>query len=329
MPYLSAIMLAACLALPVIIGAQNRPVESPDNLRVDVRLVNVTATVIDENGHYVPGLRAEDFIVEEDGVPQTIAHFTQDYDVPVSVGIVLDTSGSMERKIRTATDAVNTFIKTIHAEDDIFLMSFAGEAVLRQDFTSDRNRLSKALRSLRLAGGTALYDALGKALSIIRNGRHDKRAILLISDGEDTSSRMNLDQTIRAVRESELLIYALGIAPPTFGNRTEHVPFSWPPSPRLGRTGNRGLSQRDSIDMNVLNLFADHSGGRAFLLSDTWVGRGSQIDRVLRQVADELRSQYTMGYYPKADDDGRYRSIKVRTRQGHLVRTRTGYLHER
>lgn len=321
------VSIFTCLALTTLLGAQDPPPDKlNENLRVDVRLVNVTVTVTDKNGRYVPGLSADDFVVEQDGTPQKIAHFTQDHDIPVSVGIVLDTSGSMERKIRTATDAVDSFIRTIHRDDDIFLMTFAGEPVLRQDFTSDRNKLSRALRSLRLSGGTALYDALGAGLRKIRSGRHDKRAILLISDGEDTSSAMDFDATLRAVRESELLVYAMGIAPPTFGERTEHVPFTWPPSPQAGRNRNVGSRQRDVVNMDVLNFFADHSGGRAFLLSDTWVGRGSQIEKVLTQVADELRSQYTLGYYPGTSEDGKYHSITVRTLGGHVVRARTGYV---
>jgi Ca-activated chloride channel family protein len=320
------IPIYAYLCLTTITTAQNRSADSREPLRVDVRLVNITATVTDENGRYAAGLSADDFLVEEDGVIQEIAHFTQDRDIPVSVGIVLDTSGSMERKIRTAVDAVDTFIRTIHPDDDIFLMTFAGEPVLRQDFTSDRTRLSRALRSLRLAGGTALYDALDEGLQKIRSGRHDKRAILLISDGEDTSSQIGFNEALRVVRESELLVYALGIAPATFGERTDHVPFTWPPSTLPGRRRIPNRNQRDAVDMTVLNSFADHSGGRAFLLSDTWVGRGSQIEKVLTQVADELRSQYTLGYYPKTSEDGRFHSIKVRTRRGHVVRTRTGYV---
>src|SRR5262245_8839349 len=109
------VSIFTCLALTTLLSAQDpRPAQISENLRVDVRLVNVTVTVTDKNGHYVSGLSADDFVVEEDGTPQKIAHFTQDHDVPVSVGIVLDTSGSMERKIRTATDAVDRFIRTIH-----------------------------------------------------------------------------------------------------------------------------------------------------------------------------------------------------------------------
>src|SRR5439155_16571938 len=110
-------------------------------ISVDVRLVNVIATVTDDRGRYVRNLTVEDFIVEEDGRPQKVSHFSQDSDVPVSVGVLLDTSGSMERKLRTAVDAVDRFADRIHKQDEIFLMTFANEPVLRQDFTNDRNQL--------------------------------------------------------------------------------------------------------------------------------------------------------------------------------------------
>src|SRR5678815_3757540 len=115
-------------------------------LRVDVRLVNVVATVTDEYGRYVEGLKASDFKLEEDGAVQQIAHFSFSHDQPVSVGIVLDTSNSMERKISTATRAVDRFLRDIHVDDDIFLMTFDGSVKVRQDFTSDREKLWTALQ---------------------------------------------------------------------------------------------------------------------------------------------------------------------------------------
>jgi Ca-activated chloride channel homolog len=315
--------LIGFLAVSIALSAK-----SQDELRVDVRLVNIVATVTDGRGRYVPGLTAEDFIVEEDSVRQKIAHFSQDQNIPVSVGIVLDTSGSMDRKIQTAVDAVDRFIRTIHADDDIFLMTFSNEPILRQDFTNDRNKLSKALKSVRVTGGTAMYDALNEALIKMHSGAHEKRAILLISDGADTSSRLKFGQALQAVRESELLIYCLGIASDTYAGRNEHVPFTWPLPRVLG--GKRPVtSRRDAVDMDILDGFADNSGGRAVLLSDSWVGRGNEIDKVLTQVADELRSQYTLGYYPTAADDGQFHSVRVRTKTGLPVRSRTGYQSEK
>src|SRR6185295_1689234 len=164
------LLIGVLIAVPII-AAQ---------LKVEVALVNVVATVTDDTGQYVADLTADDLIVEEDGKAQTIAHFTQSNDVPVSMGIVLDTSGSMERKIGTATTAVERFIRTIHRDDDIFLMTFANRPELQQDFTDDRDRLARALRRVTVGGGTALYDALYDGIRKIKHGSQDKKAILLL-----------------------------------------------------------------------------------------------------------------------------------------------------
>jgi VWFA-related protein len=173
MTRLGLILLIAVLLAAPIIAAQ---------LKVDVALVNVVATVTDESGRYVSDLNQDDFVVEEDGQPQTIAHFNQANDLPVSMGIVLDTSGSMERKIGTATSAVERFIRSIHEEDDIFLMTFSNRPELQQDFTDDRDKLARALRRVTVGGGTALYDALELSLRKIKKGIQDKKAILLLTD---------------------------------------------------------------------------------------------------------------------------------------------------
>src|SRR5437016_1923798 len=196
-------------------------------LKVDVALVNVVATVTDETGHYVYDLTQDDLIVSEDGQEQKISHFSQSNDLPVSIGVLLDTSGSMERKIGTATTAVERFIRNVHRDDDIFLMTFANRPEMRQDFTDDRDRLSKALRRLTVGGGTALYDALDEGLRKIKHGKHDKRAILLITDGEDTSSYITFDEAQSRVRESELLVYCLGLSP-AGGFLTERNPGQYP-----------------------------------------------------------------------------------------------------
>ena len=263
-------------------------------LRVDVRLVNVVATVTDDNGRYVEGLEAADFTLEEDGVGQQITHFSASHDLPVSVGIVLDSSGSMERKMSTAVRAVDRFLRSIHEDDDIFLMSFSDSVKVRQDFTSNRDKLWDALEKVKPSGGTSLYDAVIEATDKIRKGKHPKKAILLISDGVDTSSEHDYNVTRLAVRESEVLVYALGIAPdtatrgpmsernpPIFGPGTPGrtptpipipgvgVPTFPIPLPGPGRrqfpTGNPN-SNSDTVDMKVLDTFAADSGGRAWLI---------------------------------------------------------------
>jgi len=294
-------------------------------VRVDVRLVNIIATVTDEYGRYVGNLTADDFVVQEDGALQKISHFSQDHDVPVSVGIVLDTSGSMERKIRTAVDAVDRFIRRTNEEDEVFLMTFSSEPLLRQDFTNDRNKLSQALRKMWVTGGTALYDAVNQAIDKVQLGRHEKRAILVITDGQDTSSVAKLDEVLQNIRQQEVLVYAIGIAPTAGSQKSGLVPFNLPlPGILSGRSS--AQNRRDDVDMKVLHAFAENSGGRAFLLSEGFSRRGTEIEKVLTKVADELRSQYTLGYYPPQPDDGRFHTIQVRTRTGHPVHTRQGYI---
>src|SRR5437867_5389871 len=143
-------------------------------LKVDVALVNVVATVTDETGHYISDLTENDLIVLEDGKEQKISHFSQSNELPVSMGLLLDSSGSMERKIGTATSAVERFIRTVHKDDDIFLMTFANRPELRQDFTDNREKLATALRRITVGGGTALYDALYEGLRKVKRGSHDK-----------------------------------------------------------------------------------------------------------------------------------------------------------
>ena len=362
------VLLLSVLVIPVV-AAQ---------LKVDVALVNVVATVTDETGHYVSDLTQDDLIVSEDGQEQKIAHFSQSNELPVSMGVLLDTSGSMERKIGTATTAVERFIRSIHKDDDIFLMTFANRPELRQDFTDDRDRLAKALRRVTVGGGTALYDALDESLRKIKQGRHDKKAILLITDGEDTSSFISFDEAQSLVRQSELLVYCLGISP-TGGYLTERSPGQHP-DPRTGpggrrdpRTGpgigfpfpfpgipgipggpgggrypgggtprgpgwpamplqqyprNRGSVNEDTVDMNVLNGFADASGGKAWLLSGGWSdNRGSEIQNALDEIAAELRNQYSIGYYPShALNDGKWHRIEIRAKDRHYrVRSRKEY----
>src|SRR5438552_13829571 len=231
-----SLLFLSLLVLPVI-AAQ---------LKVDVALVNVVATVTDETGHYVSDLTEDDIIVEEDGQPQKIAHFSQSNDLPVSMGVLLDTSGSMERKIVTATRAVERFIRTVHKDDDIFLMTFANRPELRQDFTDNRDRLASALRRVTVGGGTALYDALYDGLRKVKRGAHDKKAILLLTDGEDTSSENTFDETERSVRDSEILTYALGISP-SGSPLSERSPYPIPPSGPTGPNGRRGPTNGGSI----------------------------------------------------------------------------------
>jgi len=305
-------------------------------LKVDVQLITVTATVTDGKGRYVSHLTADDFVIEEDGRAQTISHFEQSLDLPVSMGIVLDTSGSMERKIGGAAEAVARFIRSVHEDDDIFLMTFSGRSQLRQDFTDDRNKLTSALRRLRVGGDTALYDALEDGLKKIKSGKHKKKAILLITDGEDTSSEITFDDAKERIRESELLVYCLGISPAPLANMGETPPVRVPrrgrnpfPLPVPGGPGGpHPRSPQDSVDMRVLNAFADASGGKAWLISGDWTDRGgNQIEQALDEIAAELRNQYSIGYYPaQGRKDGKYHRVNLKTKDSrYQVRARKEY----
>jgi Ca-activated chloride channel homolog len=311
------ILMTTLLALAAVGGAQ---------VRVDVRLVNVVATVTDSRGRNVPDLTAEDFTLEVDGARQEITHFSQDENVPVSMGIILDTSGSMDRKIRTAVEAVERFSRRIHENDDIFLISFSGRPVLRQDFTNDREKLAQALRHINATGGTALYDALAAGLARIRSGRHTKRAILVITDGQDTASTAKLEEVLQTIRQSDLLVYPVGISALTYAKDFDVFNSASVTALVPGKPARPVQSKRDEVDLNVLRALAESSGGRAFMLAESLINRGGQIEKVLDAIADELRSQYTLGFYPTQADDGRFHSMRVRTRPGTSVRSRRGYL---
>ena len=324
MSRIGLVLLIGCILAAPIVAAQ---------LKVDVALINVVATVTDETGHYVSDLTQDDLTVIEDGQPQTIAHFSQSNDLPVSMGVVLDTSGSMERKIGTATTAVERFIRSVHREDDIFLMTFSNRPDLLQDFTDDREKLGRALRRVSVGGGTALYDALDLSLRKIKHGIQDKKAILLLTDGEDTTSESTFNDAETAVRESELLVYCLGISP-SGSPLTERNPYPTGPTGPTGRRDPRtgggpiGLpfptipgipipggggprfpgrfpafpepqrprvqvGGQDTVDMQVLEAFATASGGKAWLLSGSWTENRGSE---IQNVLDEIAAELRNQY---------------------------------
>lgn len=284
--------------------------ESDLTIRVEVGLVTLTATVGDRSGRPIPTLEKDDFVIYEDGVRQDMAFFRKEDD-PVSVGILFDTSGSMVDKIDEVKDAVIHFIETINSQDDIFLMQFSTEAFVVQDFTDDRQRLLRAIGRLRGRGSTSLYEAIVRGLAYVQGGRHKKKALLVITDGNDTSSEIGLEQAIALAQRAEVLIYCLGIG---HGER--------------GSFGHREGVFRDTVDVDALLAFTDVTGGKAFLLQGAHFKQGvDQIDQACQQVAAELRQQYTLGYYPNNKKrDGTYRRIQVEVKnRDFTVRSREGY----
>src|SRR5579862_1354205 len=209
-------LAAATIAVAsiVTIAAQTQPPAAapPPTFRFKsgVELINVTATVSDASGRFVPGLRQEDFIVYEDDQPVDVTHFSAER-VPVSLGIAVDTSGSMAgQKIQAAQAALDRFLfELLDKEDQIFLYRFSSRPVLLQDWTRDRQLLSRALGRISPNGGTAMYDTVAEAIPLAQRGENRKKALLIISDGNDTSSNTDIRDVKAQIRDSEVLVYAI------------------------------------------------------------------------------------------------------------------------
>lgn len=287
-------------------------------IKSGVTLINVVATVVDGKGRTVPNLTLDDFVVEEDGEPQAIKFFLPSATLPVSIGVVLDASGSMQSKMRTAQRALDRFFLMTHRDDEIFLMTFANRASVIADFTSDRKTLANALMSgVNVHGGTSLYDSLYQGLQKVREGRHDKKAVLLVTDGEDTSSLTRFDKALQDIREGEMLVYSIGIkGTPAFDLSAD---------PLSADTRSRAANHT-TVDMKVLNHFGEASGGRAWEISESAFGRN--INAVLDTIAAELRSQYSIGYYPtRTANDGKWHTIQIRMKNpDYVARARKQYL---
>ena len=265
--------------------------------------VRLNASVIDAAGRNVETLTKDAFHVYEDGVPQTILGFTHE-DTPVSIGILIDSSGSMYDK----RDAVNTaaldLVRLSNREDEAFLVDFSSEAYIDQDFTSSVDKLQQALQYFKPSGGTALYDAvIASADYLSKNGKRPKQVILIITDGEDNASSATLEQTIRRVQELDgPAIYCVGLL---FGD---------------------DVSRREARHAHdVLQELADQTGGVAYFPHSL-----RDVDGIARQVAEDIRSQYTITYRSsKSPSLGGYRQVHVEAREkgfrGLQVRTRSGY----
>src|SRR5688572_4796077 len=193
----SSIGLTTALAAVVIAGSVSVAGQNQEEFRFrsGVDLVNVTATVVDRNGRFVPGLRQSDFIVYEENELQEITHFSNER-VPVSLGLVLDTSGSMVgEKLTNALMAADRFLtRLLSPDDEIFLYKFNNFPELVQDWTTNRQALSRSIRRISANGGTAMYDAIAESVPLAQTGQHRKRAVVLISDGNDTDSQVSLDE---------------------------------------------------------------------------------------------------------------------------------------
>jgi Ca-activated chloride channel family protein len=336
------VRLLAVLALVAIASASARS-QGSISFQGGVDLINVTATVTDDDGRFVRGLRQEDFAIFEDGERQDVTYFS-DERVPVSLGIVLDASGSMTaEKLSAARSAIDRLIYDLLGEDDeLFFLEFGNRPNLVQEWTTNRRAISRAMARVTPAGGTAMYDAVGRALPVAGVGRHPKKALLVISDGNDTSSRLSIAELQPLIRESEVLVYALGVdgtepttrfrprvrlpPPPRFPfpGRGPQFPGRGPErrSPPIipGRSWNVGTQER--VDADALRRMTDDTGGRTEII------RGFRgLDGATSRIAEELSRQYSLGYESPRHRDGHWHAIRVEVTDRQLtVRARHGYI---
>jgi VWFA-related protein len=358
---LAAAALSAAVAASLTVHGQEG-----FRFKSGVDLVNVTATVSDDSGRFVSGLTKDDFVVYDNGMPQPITHFNSER-VPVSLGIVLDTSGSMtDDKMTAARRAIDRFIvELLGPDDELFFVEFSDSVRLRQDWTHDRAAINRAVRRVSAGGGTALYEAIADSLPVAAAGKHRKKALLVISDGNDTQSRVTVSELREAIRESEVLVYALGIdgsalppdlfptqpprRPPTTTPpvRPPNTPFPIPGVGTIGRPrtfpqiviggggGGRGGGGGSGGPMRGRPRIADarvNAGALRDITDDT--GGRTEIIHELRdleaataRIADELSKQYSLAYVAPGERDGRWHTIKVEVKGSTLtVRARRGYL---
>ncbi len=333
-----ALLAAAVVgAVSAVVPAQERSSQEGFRFRSGVELINVTATVTDDDGRFVSGLRKEDFRVYDDSEPVEVSHFSNER-VPVSLGTLLDTSGSMTPdKMSSARGAIERFIDLLGTDDEMFLARFANVPELVQSWTTDRRQLSRALSGMYAGGGTAMYDGIADALPIAQSGRNRKKAIVVISDGNDTSSATSPRELKELIRQSEVLVYAIGVDGrlETFSRGGYPrvplpLPFpipgrggrGYPVPPPIGGGGTMGRVGRDGLDAEALRQITDDTGGRTEVVRDA-----GDLHGATARIADELSKQYYLGYTSPGKKDGRWHSIKVEVRDRRLnVRARRGYV---
>jgi VWFA-related protein len=269
-------------------------------LHTDVEEVSLNCSVLDGN-RLAPDLKKENFQVFEDGVKQKLISF-QHTDLPVSIGLVVDNSGSMGSKRPSVNKSAMDLIAASNPQDEAFVVNFSDEAFIDQEFTSDVNKLRAGLSHIEAKGGTALYDAVAaSADKLACDAKRPKQVLILITDGEDNASTLNREQTIRKVQQlSGPVIYSIGLL---FGDEMS----------------------RDEVKhaRKALEMLSTETGGMAFFPKNI-----EQIDQIAAEVARDIRNQYTLGYHstkPYTEPGFRRVEVKAEGKGKLIVRTRTGY----
>lgn len=267
--------------------AANSVVERRADLRVDTTLVQIPVSVtLAQNGKLVTGLEVDNFELSEDKVRQEIISFTSE-DAPISVGIVFDASGSMGAKLSKSREAVAQFMHTANPEDEFFLVQFNDRPQLAESFTADTTEIVNRLAFVQSKGRTALLDGVYLAMNEMKKARNGRKAILIISDGGDNSSRYTESEVKNAVREADVQIYAIGIFEPYGGRFRTPEELSGP---------------------GLLGEITEQTGGRHFAVENL-----AELPDVAAKIGLELRNEYVLGYTPTNDArDGKYRKVDVK-----------------
>ena len=281
-------------------------------IRVEVSLVTVGVRVTDSRGRDVQGLKAEDFTILEDGVRREVAFFSGETQ-PMTLGILLDSSGSMEynRKIDRAKEAARALVGGALAGSEFFYIDFDERVTPASDFTTDRLKIESAIEQTSAEGGTSLYDALLQGLTMTDRARLPLQALVVISDGADQHSKSNLEEILDIVRKSEIQIYTIGY-------------FS-PEEERLFRTPGTQLSLTNGVAVDnpriALEKIARESGAASFFPASD-----KELAEAIVKINEDLKTQYTISFYPASSDRNRYHSLKVTVRGNrYTVRARPGF----
>ena len=304
-------------------------VDAGDIIRVNTTLVTIPVSVMDRDGRYIPNLQKEEFRIWEDGVEQEVAFF-QSVDKPFSVVLMLDTSPSTQFRLEDIQDSAIDFINQLRADDKVMVVSFHGSIKILSEFTTDRSRLRNAIYRAKTGGGTRLYDAVDMVINQQLSRVSGRKAIVLFTDGVDTTSeRADYQSTIMDAQELDALIY-----PVQYDTSGDMNSVNLPPADIFGqilggifgggRRRARGTSRGEyEIANQYLLELANSTGGREYR-ADTL----RNMSYAFANVAEELRRQYSIGYYPKRSPQaGQRRYIKVRARQPNLaVRARDSYI---
>ncbi len=286
---------------PAVSGAAAMKARPGALIRMNVDMVLVPITVTDPVNRLVTGLEQDDFQVFENNGPQKIRTFANE-DAPVSIGIIFDLSGSMSSKLLRARESILQFIKTANPEDEFFVIGFNDRPELIEDFTNSVEDIQARLVTVRSGHRTALLDAIYYGVAKMKEARHERKALLIVSDGGDNRSRYTEGEVRSQVRESDVELYSIGI----------FDPYAATPEERTGP--------------QLLNELCDETGGRLFRVDDL-----SEMGDIAEKISTELRNQYVIGYMPKdLSRDGKWRKVKVKLNPPEglpplTVHARTGY----